>query len=325
MAVFLSLLTRLRLQQKNNHTKVTQHATQRPTRTAYATLWLCALIWGGAFVFQKMAMEYVGPFFFNTFRCLLSVITLLPFLVIASVQDDVDFDFFRPHELKLGLSLGVLLWLAMGAQQVGIVDASAVKATFINGLYIVFVPIVMKILFANTIASWQLSAVGLASLGLFLLSTNINTVSIESGDLWILLGTMVWAVHLCILSRYAKQCRALPIALLQMLTCAFLSGVSSWAAGETWAWQSTFLAIPSLAYTGILSGGIAFTLQIYGQRSVKSSEASIILSFEVAVGVLAGWYILREPFDLRSSIGAILILMTILVVEAIGYFQKKSK
>ena len=302
-----------------------QHTAKKPSHLAYATLWLCALIWGGSFVFQKIAMNYVEPLFFNAFRCILSVITLLPFLVIASVQDDADFDFFRPHELKLGISLGVLLWLALGAQQIGIVNSTASKAAFINGLYIVFVPIVMKFLFRNTIASWQISMMGLATLGLYLLVTSFDGLIVGFGDSLMLLGTVIWSVHLCILSHYAKQSRALPIAMIQMLVCAALSAASSRLVGEVWTWQGTFMAVPSLVYAGILSGGIAFTLQIYGQRSVKSSEASIILSFEVVCGSWAGWYFLSEPYSLRNAIGAALILLTIILIEMIHYFRIETK
>ncbi|MGL4766887.1 MAG: DMT family transporter [Formosimonas sp.] len=301
-------------------------SNSNPSPLAYGTLWFCAILWGGSFVFQKMAMSHIEPLFFNMFRCTLSVITLLPFLVISSVQDDADFDFLRWHEFKLGLCLGILLWLALGAQQIGIVTSTASKAAFINGLYIVFVPFIMRLLFGKTIALWQFGMLGLAGVGVFLLTTHQReSLNLNTGDALVLLGTMIWALHLCILGRYAKKCRALPIAMMQMLICAILSGASSLFIGEVWTWQGTFMAIPSLIYTGILSGGIAFTLQIYGQRSVKSSEASIILSFEVIFGSLAGWYFLNEPYSVRSTIGALLILTTIVLIEMIHYFQTKYK
>lgn len=167
--------------------------------------------------------------------------------------------------------------------------------------------------------------VGLATLGLYLLMTSFDNLIVGTGDSLVLLGTVIWSVHLCILSHYAKKSRALPIAMIQMLVCAVLSAASSRLVGEVWTWEGTFMAIPSLVYAGILSGGIAFTLQIYGQRSVKSSEASIILSFEVVCGSWAGWYFLNEPYSLRNAIGAALILLTIILIEMIHYFRIETK
>ena len=301
-----------------------KHTSLQNTHWAYSTLWLCAMIWGGTFVFQKLAVSSLDPLLFNALRSVLSAVTLFPFLIIASVQDDTDFDFIRLQELKIGLVLGSVLWLALGFQQIGITTTTASKAALITGLYVLLVPLVMKVIFADRLSLWQLGVMLIGVIGLYFLITHTDGWRINHGDLWVLCGTVMWALHVSILGHSISQVRILPIAIVQMLTCALLSAASSFALQESASWQDIFAAIPSLIYTGLLSGCIAFTLQVYGQSRVSPSVAAIILSFEAVFGVWAGWYFLKEQFDLRSIIGAGFIIVAITLLETLNHRRSRE-
>jgi drug/metabolite transporter (DMT)-like permease len=290
---------------------------------AHGTLFLCSIIWGGAFVFQKIAMAHMSPLLFNMLRCLISVLFLWLFICVYHRKTVHKKKFITNNEFKVGACIGVILWLALGFQQIGLVDTTASKASFITGLYIIFVPFVLKLFFSGTVASCQLSMASLACLGLFLLTTSVHDFGIGNGDLWVLASAVMWAVHVSILGQYHRRGRVLQIAMIQMLSCALLSGISSLLLMEPWS--GVLAVLPSLLFTGLLSGGIAFTLQLFGQNTISSPVAAIILSFEAVFGAWAGWYFLHEPFSLRNLMGALLIMLAITLVEVTNYLQLRAK
>ena len=290
-------------------------------RTPTLALWLCAMIWGVGFVPQKMAMAYIDPLLFNALRSALPVGALGLLICVRRSLSTSKSRLFTPSELRVGAVLGILLWLALSAQQVGIVHTLVYRASLITGIYIIFVPFVTFLLFSMPIASWQLSVVGLACLGLFLLITNSQGLDVGVGDLWILLGAVFWAVHVGVVARNKKQGRVLQLSFMQMAICAVLSAVSSMLLHESWRMSDIIAAQWFLLYAGLISGCVAFTLQIYGQRAVTPLMAAIILSFEAVFGACLGWWFLDEPFSLRNLMGAGFIMLAITLVHVTSYVQ----
>ena len=292
-------------------------------RLAHLALWLCAMIWGIGFLPQKLAMMHMGPLLFNALRSALPAMVLGVLLVFRRVSMKKGSGWLTRSEWRVGMSLGAWLWLALGAQQIGLVDAMVYRASFITGLYIICVPFVAFLLFATPIVSWQLSMAGLGCLGLFLLTTSAHTFDIGRGDLWILFSSLLWAVHVGVMGHHQGQGRILPLAFIQMATCMVLSAISSWLLQEPWHADAVVEVRWYLLYSGLLSGCGAYTLQIYGQRWVSPPVAAIILSLEALFGAAVGWFVLNEPFSLRNLMGAGLIMLAITLVQVTAYVQMR--
>lgn len=313
----------------------------RTAHMAHASLWMCAVIWGGSFVLQKTAMTHISPLLFNALRSALAAAVLLMCAMALhayskinspkNIHDRTDSplretsaheaSWLTADELKFGLHLGFWLWLAFACQQIGLVDTMAYRASFITGLYIMFVPFLMRVFFSTAVASWQLSMAGLGSLGLFLLTTSADDFGMRRGDVWVLVSAVMWAMHVVVLGQNKQRGRLLQIAWVQMLGCAVLSALSSLLLQEDWAWWRVSAVMWPLLYLGVLASGVAFTFQVFGQNIVAPSVAAIILSFEAMFGAWAGWYFLSEPFSLRNFVGAVLIVLAIGLVEVTNYLQ----
>lgn len=288
---------------------------------AHLALWLCAIIWGVGFLPQKWAMLYLPPLFFNALRSALPVIVLAALIAFRRVRPAQKRWQFTESEWRAGASLGTWLALALGAQQIGLVDAMVYRASFITGLYIIFVPFVTLLLFSIPIVSWQLSMAGLGCLGLFLLTTSAHGFEIGRGDLWVLLGSLLWAMHVGVVAQNQTEGRVLPIAFIQMLTCMLLSALASMLLREPWQMRAVIDGVGPLLYSGLLSGCVAYTLQIYGQRLLSPPVAAIILSLEAVFGASMGWVVLDEPFSLRNLMGAVFIMLAITLVQVTAYVQ----
>lgn len=301
-------------------------SSQRSILSAGLALFLCATIWGGCFVFQKIAMDHLPPLIFNALRCMVSAVLVFAIYIGSQYVSRAQRIWMTKNEIAAGAHLGVWLWLALGFQQEGIVETTAFRAAFITGLYVVFVPFVMQILVVKAVTSWQLILVGLAGLGVFLLASSdgLGRAGFNHGDVWVMLGAVFWAVHLGVLARSKMIGRILPLAFMQMFVAAMLSASSSWVLSEKWQWGDVQAVLWALMYAGVMSGGIAYVLQIYGQGRVAPPVAAVILSLEGIVGGLGGWYFLHENFNERNLVGAGLIMLMIVVVEASNYFQFDS-
>lgn len=290
-------------------------------RLGHLALWLCAMIWGVGFLPQKWAMLYLPPLFFNALRSALPVIVLAILMGFRRECPEQGRWQFTANEWRAGANLGAWLALALGAQQIGLVDAMVYRASFITGLYIIFVPFVTFLLFSIPIVSWQLSMAGLGCLGLFLLTTSAYGFEIGRGDLWVLFGSLMWAMHVGVVAQNQTEGRVLSIAFVQMLTCMVLSAVGSLLLHEPWQMRAVIDGVGPLLYSGLLSGCVAYTLQIYGQRLVSPPVAAIILSLEAVFGATMGWVVLDEPFSLRNLMGAAFIMLAITLVQMTAYVQ----
>ncbi len=284
-------------------------------------LTVAAIIWGFAFVAQKVGMEYIGPFLFNGIRFIMGSIILLPIVILMKPKQNNLENFKNKNTYLFGILLGAILFLASSAQQIGMVTTTAGNAGFITGLYVIFVPIfgiILKQLVPKII--WPAATMAIA--GLYLLSVK-EGFTISVGDIWVSISAILWAVHVLLVGHLSKQINPIFLALQQFLVCGILSLITS-LSFETININSIMLAWGPLLYGGVLSVGVAFTLQVVGQKHAHPASASLILSAESLFAAIGGWLILNEQMSLRALSGCALILTGIILVQVYQYFSLKK-
>jgi len=290
-------------------------AIDRPGSSLAASglLLAAAAIWGFAFVAQRAGMEHVGPFFFNGVRFLLGALVLAPFLFRPSRSRPAAAPRALDRATACGLvAAGLVLTVAANLQQVGLLTTTAGKAGFLTGLYVVLVPLFG--LARGQRIRWAMAlAAPLAAAGLYLLSV-VGPLRIAAGDAWVLLGALVWAVHVHLIDWLVGRAGALRIAFVQFAICGAVSLAGSLL------WESTSLAgciaaSGAIAYAGLLSVGVAYTLQVFGQRRVEPSRAGVVLSLEAVFAALGGWLILGEKLNARSLLGCGLLLAAMVLAQ----------
>lgn len=277
---------------------------------------LTAFIWGTAFVAQSVGMDYLGPFTFNGVRSLIGGVALIPCIWILQKLNDksdpVTEERNRKDLLIGGISCGVLLFAASSLQQVGIQYTTAGKAGFITAFYIVFVPVLGIFLGKKT--GWKVwTAVILALAGLYFLCIT-EKFTIGKGDIFLFACALVFSLHILVIDYFSPKVEGVKMSCIQFLVCGiislpfmFLLEIPKMGAIVDAAWP--------LLYAGVLSCGVAYTLQIIGQKNVNPAIASLILSLESCFSVLAGWVILGEKLSVREFIGCILMFAAIILAQ----------
>jgi drug/metabolite transporter (DMT)-like permease len=272
-------------------------------------LLLAAAIWGFAFVAQRLGMQAVGPLTFNAARFALGALVLVPLArargaSAASWRDD----------LPRGLTLGVVLFGGATLQQWGIITTDAGKAGFITGLYVILVPLIGLLAGQRTARNTWLGAV-LAVGGLFLLTVREGS-AMARGDLLVLAGAAFWAVHVLLIGRFSPRTEPVRLAALQFAVCAALSLV-----GALWLEAPTAAAVRSAAgpilYAGLLSTGVAYTLQVVAQQKAPPAHAAIILSLEAVFALAGGVVVLGESLGGRELAGCA-TMFTGMIVSQVG-------
>ncbi len=278
-------------------------------------LLLTACIWGFAFVAQRVGMEHVGPFGFNGVRFALGCLVLLPLLSRNSEGGGRSARRAGAPALSGlggGLLAGLVLFCGASFQQVALLYTSAGHAGFITGLYVVLVPIIGLALGHGTRAGTWLGAV-MAAAGLYLLSA-VDWLTISPGDPLVLVGAFFWAGHVHIIGWLSPRHDPLRIAFLQYAACAALSLLVSVATERNTAQAYLSAAVPIL-YGGVLSVGVAYTLQVVAQRRAKPAPAAIILSLEAVFAAIGGWMILGEVLAPRGIMGCALMFAGMLICQ----------
>lgn len=277
--------------------------------SGYVMMLLTAIIWGFAFVAQKSSMDVMGPFTFNAARFVLGASCLLVLLPIV-----------KSRHGNLGKSgwgsaagMGVLLFLGSITQQIGLISTTAGKAAFITGLYIVLVPLLLA-LFGQRLSRSIWVAVAFGLTGLYLLSMKDATMVPASGDLWVLASAVFFALHIVVIGRASLEHDALRLSIVQFYICAVLSliGMLFW---ETPSLQAISDGGLEILYAGVLSVGIAYTLQVFAQIRVPPHAAALVLSLETVFGAIGGVWLLGEEMTMRMLIGAGLMMIAILVAQ----------
>jgi drug/metabolite transporter (DMT)-like permease len=291
-----------------------ENTLPRRVYKADSLLMLTAIIWGGAFVAQRVGMDYVGPFTFNGVRFALGAFTLLPLALRGnkSKEEDLDKHFGSKQAILGGGLAGLVLFAGASLQQVGLIYTTAGKAGFITGLYVVIVPL-LGMLWKQW-PGWGASAGAfLAAVGLYFLSVT-EEFNLAPGDAWELAGAFMWASHVLILGWLSPRVNVLKLACAQYAVCSCLSLLVA-GCTETITAQGLMEATIPILYGGVMSVGIAYTLQVVAQKVAPPTHAAIILSLEAVFAALAGWLILGEVLTARGLFGCGLMLAGMIVSQ----------
>lgn len=276
-------------------------------------LLLTAAIWGVAFTAQRAGMEFVGPFTFNGVRFLLGSLSLLPLLVFFGRDKQLTAN--RSNALITGVLAGTVLFAAASLQQIGMITTTAGKAAFITSLYIVLVPIIGKFLGQTTGKGTWMGCI-IAAAGLYFLCIK-EAASIQLGDLLVLIGAFLWAIHILVIGYFSPRVDVLKLSFVQFMTCSVLSLVIAAITEEVFLSSLVKAAVPIL-YGGICSVGIAYTLQAVGQKHAQPAHAAIILSMEAVFAAIGGFLLLGEKLGTREMLGCLLMLSGMLISQLYG-------
>lgn len=282
---------------------------------ANTLLLLTSAIWGFAFVAQRVGMDHVGPFTFNAIRFALGGLSLLP--LIRATRRRRQHHAPAPRLLLGGLVAGVLLFGGASSQQVGVVTTTAGKAGFITGLYVVLVP--LSGLFGGERVG-RLAWLGaiLATVGLYFLSVprhaGEGALTLAPGDLWVLLSAFFWTAHIRVIQSLTTRIDPLPLAAVQFGVCSLLSWGVALATEPITGVRLAGALVPIL-YGGLMSVGVAYTLQVVAQQHAPVTPAAIIMSLESAFAALGGWVVLGERLDARGGVGAALMMAGMVLAQ----------
>ncbi|ALG67608.1 DMT family transporter [Beggiatoa leptomitoformis] len=285
----------------------------KPLQATFLLL-LASFIWGTTFVAQRISMGHIGPFMFTALRFALGGLLLMPVFLFLRARQPIASVVAIDKRMALlgGGCLGILLFSAATIQQVSLIYTAAGKAGFITGLYVILVPLLGLVWRQYPdLGTWVGSM--LAVMGLYLLSVGTD-FSLAYGDFLVLISTIFWALHVLAIAWFVQKVDALLLAITQFLVCALLSFLVA-VVVETITLQSMMNAGIPILYGGLLSVGIAYTLQIIGQRHLHPTSAALIMSTETIFAALAGWLILGETFSERGIIGCILMLTGIILSQ----------
>lgn len=289
----------------------------------FILLFITAVILGVAFVAQSAGMDYVGPYTFNAVRCLLGGIVLIPcvFFLTRSAKKEQKKDgtaskmpvMDRPKDLLIGgLICGFMMFVSTTLQQVGIAYTTVAKAGFITALYIIIVPILGIFLKRKAGLKIWISVV-IALVGLYLLCMK-GSLSLSKGDFLILICSICFAIHIMVVDHFTEKVSGTKLSCIQFLFAGALSSVLMFLFEEP-HWADIGAAWLPICYAGILSCGVAYTFQIIGQRGTDPTIASLILSLESVVSVLAGWILLGETLSPREILGCVLMFGAIILAQ----------
>lgn len=292
-------------------------------------LLLTATIWGVAFVAQSVGMDYVGPFTFNMLRSIIGGIVLIPciFLLdkIAPKEEKKQTEEERRQGRKTlllgGICCGVLLALAANMQQIGIQYTTVGRAGFITACYIIIVPILSFLFFRKKCGISIVAAVILALIGLYLLCIT-DGFAIGKGDLFVLICSFLFSFHILVIDYFSPLADGVKMSCIQFFVCGIVSGIPALLT-ETIVWENILQAWMPILYAGVMSCGVAYTLQIVGQKNMNPTVASLILSMESCISVLAGWMILDQKLTSRELFGCVLMFAAIVLAQLPG--KKKNQ
>jgi drug/metabolite transporter (DMT)-like permease len=288
---------------------------------SFLCLVVCTFIWGTTFVAQDSGMDNIGPFTFNSVRFFVGFLAVSPF-----------FFFFEKKKIKIEKSkfykliipVGFFLFLGTVFQQVALIYTDIANAAFFTIFYVPMVPIIVYFLFADKL-HWSIwPSVFACVLGGYLLSDISNSV-VRLGDTLVFIGAIFWALHIIYIGKIINQFD-LPffIAMLQNLIVALLSFLLV-VMFEEIDFAKIKLETIEILYAGILSGGAAFALQLFGQRNISAAPAAIVMSLEGVFAAIAAWIILNQILGINNIIGCSLILGGVLLSQLAPIYEKNYK
>lgn len=285
---------------------------------------LTAMIWGSAFVAQSQGMAHVGPMTFTGVRFLIGALVVAPLMWLEWRRLKRTAQPLQGMDGAKIAGLGGLLLLGAAMQQIGIVSTTVTNAGFLTALYVPLVPVFGWLLWRH-LPHWSAWAGALACLaGAFLLS-GAQTLSIGSGDLWVIASTIPWALHVLLIGRVAHRMGApFLVAGGQFTVCGLLALL--WALPfEPISWAGLQAAGWALAYTGILSVGVAFTAQVLAQRYAQATDAAIVLSSETLFAALFGFWLMGDRLTAAGMVGCALIFTSMVGVQLLPMLKDRAR
>lgn len=280
-------------------------------------LFVAALIWGTAFVAQSVGMDHIGPFTFNAVRSLVGGIALIPVILFFNRRKSPERRETERANRKTLLLGGVCCGLALGVasclQQVGIQYTTVGKAGFITALYIVIVPI-LGLFFHKKVGAKLWISVVVAILGLYLLCMS-GSLRLSWGDFLVLLCALCFSAHIMVIDYFSPKVDGVEMSCIQFFVAAVFSAVLMLAVEGVPDPHAVAISWMPILYTGVLSSGVGYTLQIIGQKGVNPTVASLVLSLESVISVLAGWVILGQSMSSREILGCVLMFGAIILAQ----------
>lgn len=283
-------------------------------------LLLTAFIWGIAFVAQSVGMKYIGPFTFNCVRFFIGGVILIPVIILLNNKnkEEIKSQSIQTSEEKKkytvwgGILCGILICSASTFQQMGICRTSVGKAGFITALYIIIVPLLGIFLHKGITILLGISTI-IAMLGFYLLCIS-GQIKINSGDILVLICAFIFSLHILVIDYFSPKGNGVAISCIQFFVSALISGVFMFLFEKPVISQILSAYVPIL-YAGVLSCGVAYTLQIIGQQKMEPTVASLILSLESVFSALAGWFILKQGLSMKELIGCMLVFIAVILAQ----------
>ena len=283
---------------------------------------LCTFIWGTTFIAQDTGMDNIGPFTFNTVRFFVGFLAILPLVFLFEIKK------FK-SEIRLGLKrfivlsffIGLSLFLGSALQQVALIYTDVANAAFFTIFYVPMVPIIIFI-FKKKSIHWSIwPSVVLCLIGGYLL-TNFYDTTVRLGDSLVILGAFFWSTHIIftgiIITKYNLP---LTIGAIQTLLVALFSSIIG-LTYEEFVIENILNEIDSILYAGVLSGGLAFVLQIYAQKNITPAPAAIIFSLEGVFATIAAWVLLNQILGINNLLGCFFILCGVLLSQLLPLIKK---
>ncbi len=278
-------------------------------------LLLAATIWGIAFVAQRVGMDYMGPFTFSAIRFILGGVILIPvmFLLRRAGGEKKRPEGYRKSTLIGGLLCGIILCVASNLQQFGLLHTSVGKTGFITVLYIIFVPL-LGLFMGKRVGIPLWISVGIAIIGMYLLCVT-GSLALNLGDGLVLVSALVFSFHILVIDHFSPRGDGVMISSIQFFVSGVLSGICALIFEKSPGMNLILDAWIPLLYAGLLSCGVAYTLQILGQKNMNPTVASLILSLESVLSVIAAWIILGQAMSAREISGAALMFAAIMLAQ----------
>ncbi len=284
-------------------------------------LLIASFMWGTAFVAQSMG-NTIGPFTFIAARNIVGFIFLLLVILVSDqIKPNKKGKYKNKLYIKGGIICGVVLFGAMSFQQIGLQHTSAGKAGFLTALYIVIVPIFSIFLRKKAgLKIWV--SVAIATAGAYLLSVT-DGLNIEQGDICVIVSAVIFSVHILLIDKYSPKTDAIRLSAVQFLVCALICLAISIIV-EKPVFSEIIAVTGPILYAGVMSSGIAFTLQVIGQKDTQPAVASLIMSLESVFAVLAGGVILNEVLSTRELVGCVLVFVAVILAQIPSFSRKKE-
>ena len=283
---------------------------------------LCTFIWGTTFIAQDTGMDNIGPFTFNAVRFFVAFLAVVPLALIFEIKNFIkSIQKNKKKFSNLAILIGLSLFLGSAVQQVALLYTDVANAAFFTVFYVPMVPFIIFFIYKKPI-HWSIwPSVFLCVMGGYLL-TNFYSATVRIGDALVIIGAFFWSTHIIFIGKIIKDYNLpLTIGAIQTLIVSLLSLVVG-LIFEDFIWSNIIKEKFQILYAGILSGGLAFVLQIYAQKNISPAPSAIIFSLEGVFATIAAWILLNQVLDINNLFGCLFILFGVLFSQLVPIFKK---